>query len=232
MNEGDETSVIHQPSSPCPIWPDYPASISRFGNRAAWRVESPRAGGRYVISEAAASHLRSGHLGVSFRDRTRALLTTRLIDHRRHTGRPLVVNQKVLEAATAFRPLQVADRAKRLLDYFVQWSPSPGRSFACCARPAVPSRLAAPLGSCPGPASAPSATASAATPSLGVVSARPLVVNRNAGSSRNAVASSWSGCRGEGDETAVHGDLQAPSSGVPGHAHLVVATGGHRRRPG
>ena len=48
----------------------------------------------------------------------KARLTTRLIDHRRQTGRPLLVGEKEIDEAQAAGGLQDFDRAHRLMELF------------------------------------------------------------------------------------------------------------------
>ena len=120
---------------PCLIWPGHLASTREVPDKvvwqpdkAAWQFDSPRAGGIYEISapdDPVILHLERGPLD----DPGRARLTTRLINHRRQTGRPLVVTEELLEEAGSARPLQVAERATRLLEYLVRHSESIGKEI-------------------------------------------------------------------------------------------------------
>ena len=109
----------------CPIWPDYPADrLGGIENTFAWHVDSPRAGGRFGITEMAAKRLRDDS---SIGARAKARLTTRLIDHRKRTGRPLRVDQTLVKESMSGRDLEVPERVHRLLECLVESSISIGQ---------------------------------------------------------------------------------------------------------
>ena len=106
----------------CLIW-GAPAEIGRLGDRDAYWVESPRAGGRYEMTGSAAAMIRNGYL----EDVGKAKLTTILIDHRREREDAPMVNSTLLEGVEQARVLPPATRAERLLRYIIaKESSSPG----------------------------------------------------------------------------------------------------------
>ena len=108
----------------CPIWRGHRARhLGVIEGKLAWRVDSPRAGGEYHITELAKSQLDATCIDA----RARARLTTRLIDHRRETGRPLMVSQPLLEEARFGRDLEVPERLHRLLAWLVESSSTVGK---------------------------------------------------------------------------------------------------------
>ena len=112
-----------------PIWPDFPADVQLDERKALWRVDSPRAGGQYGITESAANLIEQGK---GFSKAEKARLTTRLIDYRQETGRPLAITRKWLEtnaqdllAASLFVP----DRVQRLMKQLARWSTTIGQEI-------------------------------------------------------------------------------------------------------
>lgn len=118
----------------CPIWRGHHARhLGAIEGKLAWRVDSPRAGGEYHITELAKSQLDA----TSIDARARARLTTRLIDHRKETGRPLMVSQAHLEEAGFGRDLEVPERLHRLLAWLVGSSSTVGKEVCLMAGPKV-----------------------------------------------------------------------------------------------
>lgn len=118
----------------CPIWPDYPADrLGYIGNTLAWRVDSPRAGGLFDITEMAKCLLDEGSIDAH----AKARLTTRLIDYRKRTGRPLRVDQALLKEAMSGRNLEVSERVHRLLECLVESSRSIGHGVCLFHDPRV-----------------------------------------------------------------------------------------------
>lgn len=78
----------------CRIWQNFPANVRADADERnillSW-VNSPRAGGLYGITEPAADLLKVSEELSKTAKETKARLTTRLIDHRQETGRPLVI---------------------------------------------------------------------------------------------------------------------------------------------
>ena len=96
--------------SRCPIW-GTPASGESLFEEFEERIDSPRAGGRYSISEQAIKRL------PQIDDRVKARLTTWLVDQRRLGVKcPEILQQTIMEAEQG-RDLSVHDRADRLLQY-------------------------------------------------------------------------------------------------------------------
>ena len=119
----------------CPIWPDYPADhLGDIDNKAIWHVDSPRAGGRFGITGMAAKRLRDDS---SIDARAKARLTTRLIDHRKRTGRPLRVDQTLVKESMSGRDLEVSERVHRLLECLVESSRSIGQEVCLLDGPRV-----------------------------------------------------------------------------------------------
>lgn len=118
----------------CPIWPDYPADhLEYIDNRAIRYVDSPRAGGRFGITKLAESLLDHGSIDAL----AKARLTTRLIDYRKRTGRPLVVGQELLEESMSGRNLEVSERVHRLMKWLVESSRSIGQEVCLFHEPKV-----------------------------------------------------------------------------------------------
>lgn len=106
--------MMNRSKDRCPIWPRYSAEVTWVSGerKNVSRVDSPRAGGEYEI-EGEVEWLVS-----QLTDPPKARLTTRLIDHRRQTGRPLLVREKEIGKAQVAGALQVSDRARRLMELF------------------------------------------------------------------------------------------------------------------
>ena len=107
--------MTDQSTSNCSIWPEYPTrDIRRVGNKNVWRITSPRAGGQYVITGLADKLLEQE--GLTEIQKVR--LTTRLINHGRQTGWPLLIREREVEEARVAGDFQVPDRAHRLMELF------------------------------------------------------------------------------------------------------------------
>lgn len=119
--------MMNRSTDRCPIWPQYSAEVTWDSDerKNVSRVDSPRAGGEYKITGEAKCLLKR----LALAERQRACLTTRLINHRRQTGRPLLVGEKEIEEAQVAGALQVSDRARRLMDVIGRWSTSIGRNI-------------------------------------------------------------------------------------------------------
>ena len=117
--------MMNRSKDRCPIWPRYSAEVTWVSGerKNVSRVDSPRAGGEYEI-EGEVKWLVS-----QLTERQKARLTTRLIDHRQQTGRPLLVGEKEIEKAQATDALQVSERARRLMEVIGRWSTSIGRNI-------------------------------------------------------------------------------------------------------
>ena len=101
-------------SNTCPIW-GTPAD--RQTNNGRYAVESPRAGGAYLIDMDAVDSAQS------LKDEAKARLTTTLIDRRQQgDGVPLVTLES-MDAASSSAPLPVYERAGRLLKYLTTFIP-------------------------------------------------------------------------------------------------------------
>lgn len=98
--------------SRCLIW-GTPAEVGHLDNRDAYWVESPRAGGRYEITDVAATTISDGVLD----DASKAKLTTLLIDRRGERENVSFVDLRLLEAAEQASALPHVKRAERLLKY-------------------------------------------------------------------------------------------------------------------
>lgn len=101
-------------NSPCPIW-GTPATIQHIFETGSDRVESPRAGGLYIVS----GDVRDDCLVPRSRldDQTKARLTTWLIEQHRFGVECPVVSYDVIEDIKHHRALRVDERADRLLEY-------------------------------------------------------------------------------------------------------------------
>lgn len=113
----------------CKIWPDNAANISTASAAAVWIVDSSRAGGRYSITVQAAMDI------PRMSDAAKARLTTILIDQRRQGNMKPDVTQFLLDKALNQRPLEVPDRAERLLGYLADCSHEVGRRLALYGSP-------------------------------------------------------------------------------------------------
>ena len=108
----------------CLIW-GTPASLSSHpSSRDGHLVDSPRAGGKYFITGTATSVLINGD------ERTKACLTTWLIDQRRLGEKIPEVDSHTIEEVKKRQSLSVPERADRLLKYIEQEASSyPGEIF-------------------------------------------------------------------------------------------------------
>ena len=106
--------------STCAIWPDYPVTKHQqsFLNRPAFYV-SPRAGGKYGITEDAEERLRYMDDAVETQ-RVKARLTTWLVERRRQGEEWPLVTPDVIEQIRMMRGLHPYERADRLLRYFAE----------------------------------------------------------------------------------------------------------------
>ena len=109
----------------CPIW-GTPASIIKE-YRGAVCIDSPRAGGEYVIE---GGTLASIKLEIpTFDDATKAHLTSWLIDQRRLGEESPLITLKTIEDAQQRRDLPVYERADRFLRYLSRREPFVGGEF-------------------------------------------------------------------------------------------------------
>ncbi len=102
----------------CPIW-GTAANVQSGGMEDVLYVDSPRAGGKYVVTGTAAAMLR--HADPQTIDpETRAKLTTWLVDQRRlGDAEPLVDSSSIERAKNAAR-LPIIERVYRLLELFAR----------------------------------------------------------------------------------------------------------------
>ena len=96
--------------SECPIW-GTPASVKSLDIKFLKIIDSPRAGGRYSISEQAITLL------PQIDDRVKARLTTWLVDQRRLGNECPEIDSNTITMAEEKKDLSVHDRADRLLQY-------------------------------------------------------------------------------------------------------------------
>ena len=108
--------------SPCPIW-GTPASVKPSVDIFEKMIGSPRAGGRYSISEQAITLL------PQIDDRVKARLTTWLVDQRRLGNECPEILQQMIKMAEQRRDLSVHDRADRLLQYIGDQTVEIGKYF-------------------------------------------------------------------------------------------------------
>lgn len=94
----------------CPIW-DTPASVRSLDIEFLKIIDSPRAGGRYSISEQAIKRL------PQLDERGKACLTTWLVDQRRLGNKCPEILKQMIKMAEQQKDLSVHDRADRLLQY-------------------------------------------------------------------------------------------------------------------
>ena len=106
----------------CPIWRT-PARLAQYG-RLGWVVDSPRAGGKYSITDGALLMLQrfDGHL--------MARLTSWLIEQRRLGDPCPAIDSEQLNLVEQARDLSVHKRADNLLRYILTKTPHIGRIFA------------------------------------------------------------------------------------------------------
>ncbi len=105
------------------IWPLCTASIRPGTASAISHIDSHRAGGRYRLTIQAAMSLQS------LQEEVRARLTTLLIEQRRQGNPEPDVTQSLIDGALNKPPLEVAERADRLLRYLVQCSNQIGHNL-------------------------------------------------------------------------------------------------------
>ena len=103
--------------SSCAIWPEFPAKEMHDSNSFVKRstyYDSPRAGGKYEITEAAADRLR--YLDNAYETRRiKARLTTWLVEMRRKGEEWPIAETDVIEQSVTSAPFDVDERAMRLL---------------------------------------------------------------------------------------------------------------------
>ena len=115
----------------CPIWgPEHEATVIQDTSRVfevganataeTVIVDSDRAGGKYEITGEGQLSLRV------FGDSEKARLTTLLVDQRTQGIETPVVTEEIVEYARNRRPLQVHERAERLLQYIAKKSDGVG----------------------------------------------------------------------------------------------------------
>ena len=122
----------------CPIWPDFQATRHRNADGEIY-VDSPRAGGSYLISPEAVAKLeesftlrlrndpRPGTPRFSVSEFNRIRLTTWLIDQWSLTDMEPFVTPQVIESIRRRRRLPAHERANRLLRLIAQNSPAVGK---------------------------------------------------------------------------------------------------------
>lgn len=100
--------------SSCLIWTDRPASraLAAYVSPQIWNVDSPRAGGKYRIPVTSDSAALQG-----LDDDVKTRLTTLLVDSRNHGEEAPWVTPELVERARRARPLDVDERADRLLKF-------------------------------------------------------------------------------------------------------------------
>ncbi len=96
--------------SECPIW-NTPASGHDLFKKYGKKIDSPRAGGRYLITLEAITLL------PQIDDRVKARLTTWLVDQRRLGNECPEIDSNTITMAEEKKDLSVHDRADRLLQY-------------------------------------------------------------------------------------------------------------------
>ena len=99
----------------CLIW-GTPAMVAPDGTRDAFRVDSPRAGGKYRITGTVLAIIENGVLD----DRAKALLTTALVNRRREGDNAPEVDSRFLTECKERTALSHAERADRLLAYIAE----------------------------------------------------------------------------------------------------------------
>ena len=108
--------------SSCAIWPEFPAKEMRDSNsflKQSTYYDSPRAGGKYEITEEAADQLQYMDDDVEKR-RIKALLTTWIVDMRQQGEEWPLVTTDVIQRVRVRRDLHPYERADRLLRYFAE----------------------------------------------------------------------------------------------------------------
>ena len=111
----------------CPIWGTQAKIDFRPGGWAL--VDSPRAGGKYVIKDIAVVLLE--RFDEHLKESLKACLTTWLIDQRR-LGNPCPkIDHITIEDAKQWQVLPVPERANRLLKYVSELEQHVGDGFNC-----------------------------------------------------------------------------------------------------
>ena len=108
--------------SHCLIW-GTPASVKSLDIEFLKIIDSPRAGGRYSISEQAITLL------PQIDDRVKARLTTWLVDQRRLGNECPEIDSNTITMAEEKKDLSVHDRADRLLQYIGDQTVEIGKDF-------------------------------------------------------------------------------------------------------
>ena len=98
-------------SERCAIWPDFPSN-RRVVSAVVIEIDSPRAGGKYIIDALTGNLLLQG-----ISDSERARLTTWLVNQRVQGVAASVVTAEVLDNIKTKPPLPVHERAERLLQF-------------------------------------------------------------------------------------------------------------------
>ena len=112
--------------SQCAIWPEYSAQTWQETVREdKTHYDSPRAGGRYAITEDAKEKL--GHMDITVEaQQITARLTTWLVEGRRQGDKWPVVTTDVIERVATSAPIEANSRAMRLLQFLVSIQPMLG----------------------------------------------------------------------------------------------------------
>ena len=108
--------------SQCLIW-DTPASEESTGGYGVRLMDSPRAGGRYLITRSAIRCLPRAN------DRVKARLTSWLVDQRRLGVNCPEIDRNTITMAEEKKDLSVHDRADRLLQYIGDRTVEIGKDF-------------------------------------------------------------------------------------------------------
>ena len=122
--------------SRCPIW-GTPASVKSLDIEFLKIIDSPRAGGRYSISEQAIKLL------SQLDDRVKARLTTWLVDQRRLGNECPEILQQTIKMAEQQKDLSVHDRADRLLQYIGDQTVEVGTPFVFTSEEMLTTAIAA-----------------------------------------------------------------------------------------
>ena len=109
----------------CLIWGTSASIIKSYRNAAC--IDSPRAGGEYVIEDWASVSIKLK--APTLDDATKAHLTSWLIDQRRLGEESPLITIKTIEDAKQRRDLPVYERADRFLRYLSRIEPFVGGSF-------------------------------------------------------------------------------------------------------
>ena len=110
----------------CPIW-NTPMKYQKYSEKYV-SIDSPRAGGEYIIDEDTAKQLYSLEYS-SINNNYRARLTSILVKERLYGIRKPVVSTSTIEDAKLSTSLKVWERADRILYYFLQDSDYLNRRF-------------------------------------------------------------------------------------------------------